>query len=220
MTGAAFMALKSNQSPEDRTQGLLQLQNYANSLGLTTVVDQGGVPFPGAGLFDPANDYQAMLDLWHSDNLTVRIRSQRLSYDSDTSPGKVEEYLNNAWSQLGDDYLRITALGEHIVSFPRKGEVNSAYGEKIKKIAMKGWSHKQHSISSMENAQHIDAIESVNAKYPIAGLRWSLTHVFEIGHQGDLAQIDKLKSWSMGLRVQNHGYSVPTDNFPLGRTLG
>ncbi len=127
-TGAAFMALKASQTNEDRKQGLQRLQRYANSLGLTTIVDQGGVIFPGAGFFDPSNDYQAILDSWREQKLTVRIRAQRLSYDSDDQPGKVEDFLDNAWSRFGDEFLKITALGEHIVSFPRKGEVNSAYG--------------------------------------------------------------------------------------------
>lgn len=219
-TGAAFMALKATQTDEDRKQGLQRLQKYANSLGLTTVADEGGVLFPGAGFFDPSNDYQAILDLWREQKLTVRIRAQRLSYDSDDQPGKVEDFLDNAWSRFGDEFLKITALGEHIVSFPRNGEVNSAYGSKISHIAMKAWSHEQHSTSFMENQQHIDAIEAVHAKYPITELRWSLSHVFELGHDGDLSAISSLKSMGMGLRVQNHGYSVPTDQFPLGRTLG
>jgi len=218
-TGAAFMALKASQTDEDRKQGLLRLQRYANSLGLTTVADEGGVLFPGAGFFDPGNDYQTLLDVWRDGGLTVRIRAQRLSYDSDAGPGKVEEYLNHAWPQFGDEFLRTTSLGEHIVSFPQNGQVDPAYGAKIEKIALKGWSHEQHSTSNMENQQHIDAIVAVHAKYPITDLRWSLAHIFELGKDGDLVSINKLKSMGMGVRVQNHGYNVPTDKFPLGRTL-
>jgi len=218
-TAAAFMAVKANQTHEDRKQGLQRLQRYANSLGLTTVVDQGGVPFPGAGFFDPSSDYQPLLELWADGGLTIRIRAQRLSYDSDAEPGKVEEYLNNSWPRFGDEFLRTTALGEHIVSFPRDGQVNPAYRSKIQNISMKGWSHEQHSTSNMENQQHIDAIKMVHAKYPVTDLRWSLSHVFELGQDGDLAAINTLKSMGMGLRVQNHGYSMPTDKFPLGRTL-
>ncbi len=151
-TGAAFMALKASQTDEDRKQGLLRLQRYANSLGLTTVADEGGVLFPGAGFFDPGNDYQTLLDVWRDGGLTVRIRAQRLSYDSDAGPGKVEEYLNHAWPQFGDEFLRTTSLGEHIVSFPQNGQVDPAYGAKIEKIALKGWSHEQHSTSNMKTS--------------------------------------------------------------------
>jgi len=218
-TVTAFMAVKAGQTHEDRKQGLQRLQRHANSLGLTTVADQGGVPFPGAGFFDASKDYQPLLDLWRNGELTVRIRAQRLSYDSDDQPGMVEDYLNNSWPQFGDEFLKTTALGEHVVSFPTNGEVNPAYGAKIQKISMKGWSHEQHSTSYMENQQHVDAIELVHAKYPITNLRWSLSHVFELGHDGELAEINKLKSMGMGLRVQNHGYTMPTDIFPLGRAL-
>ena len=218
-TVAAFMALKSGQTHEDRKRGLQRLQKYANRAGLTTVADEAGVQFAGAGFFAPENDYQAMLDLWRDKNLTVRIRAQRLSYDNDVLAGAVEEFLANAWPRFGDEFLKVTALGEHIVSFPRDGQVDSAYTSKVNKIAMTGWSHEQHSASFMENQQHIDAIESAHADYPITELRWSLSHVFEIGHDDDLTTVNKLKSMGMGLRLQNHGYSVPTDTFPLGRTL-
>lgn len=219
-TITAYNILKANQTQQDRVEGLQRLQRYANSLGITTVADQGGVPFPGAGFFNPSEDYQALLDLWLNKLLTVRVRAQRLSFDNTEEAGKVEEYLNNAWTQFGDDFLRITAMGEHIVSFPREGKVNPVYQSKIEKIAAKGWSHEQHSTSAAENNQHLAAIESIHALYPINDLRWSLAHVFELGHDSDLSAINSLKKMGIGLRVQNHGYSFPTDKFPLGRVLG
>lgn len=122
----AYKILKATQTQQDRIDGLQRLQHYANSLGLTTVADQGGVPFPGAGFFDPVKDYQAALSLWQDHQLTVRVRAQRLSYDSSEQPGKVEAFLESAWPQFGDDFFKVTALGEHIVTFPREGEVNPA----------------------------------------------------------------------------------------------
>lgn len=215
----AYKILKSTQTQQDRIDGLQRLQHYANSLGLTTVADQGGVPFPGAGFFDPVKDYQAALSLWQDHQLTVRVRAQRLSYDSSEQPGKVEAFLESAWPQFGDDFFKVTALGEHIVTFPRDGEVNPAYTSKIQAIAAQGWSHEQHSTSVMVNRQHIDAIEFVHKTQPIDQLRWSLAHVFELGHEDDLSSVNRLKAMGMGLRLQNHGYSYPTDTFPLGRML-
>lgn len=215
----AYKILKAAQTQQDRIDGLQRLQHYANSLGLTTVADQGGVPFPGAGFFDPVKDYQAALSLWQDHQLTVRVRAQRLSYDSNEQPGKVEAFLESAWPQFGDDFFKVTALGEHIVTFPRDGEVNPAYTSKIQAIAAQGWSHEQHSTSVMENRQHIDAIEFVHKTQPIDQLRWSLAHVFELGHEDDLSSVNRLKAMGMGLRLQNHGYSYPTDTFPLGRML-
>ena len=218
-TVMAYKTLKATQTQQDRIEGLQRLQHYANSLGLTTVADQGGVPFPGAGFFDPVKDYQAALSLWQKRQLTVRIRAQRLSYDNSEQRGNVEAFLDSAWPQFGDDFFKITALGEHIVSFPRDGKVNPAYTSKIKAIAAQGWSHEQHSTSAMENKQHIEAIELIHETQPIDQLRWSLAHVFELGHEGDLSTVNKLKAMGMGLRLQNHGYSYPTDRFPLGRML-
>lgn len=219
-TVAALAALREGQTLEDRMRGTRDLMRYANAVGLTMVFDEGGVPFPGAGYFDPTSDYAALVALWRKGELTVRVRAQ-LSVDDETpAPGALEAWTDHAWFQFGDDMLRLSAVGEHIVTFPRDGVVNPAYGAKVRAIARAGWSHEQHSTSHDENRQHLRAIEDVHAVTPITDLRWSLTHVFELGHGGDLDLVTRMQELGMGVRVQNQGYTMPTDGFPLGRTLG
>ena len=219
-TNAAFGALKAQQTLDDAKRSTLDIMRFANSVGLTMVMDQGGVPFPGAGFFNPKTDYLPLLELWRNEETTVRIRAQFVLYDDEDQPGAVEDRLENAWYRFGDDMLRTTALGEHVVTFPTGGMVNSAYGSKVRAIAQHGWTHEQHSVSFPENEQHIRAIEEANELFSIDELRWSLAHVFEMGYQGSMDHINRLKDMGMRLRVQNQGYSLPTDGFPLGRTLG
>ncbi len=219
-THSAFHALKAEQTFEDQKQSTRALMRYANRVGLTTVLDEGGTPFPGAALFTPQRDYEALLDLWRKGESTVRIRAQFSVFDGKKEKGALEDQIEHAWYRFGDDMFRITALGEHVVTFPREGIVNPAYASKVQEIAQHGWSHEQHSVSFEENKQHIAAIGTVHAKFPITDLRWSLAHVFEMGKDGDLTHLNHLKSLGMGVRVQNQGYTVPTDRFPLGRTLG
>ena len=219
-THSAFDALKAEQTFEDQKQTTRALMRYANRVGLTTVLDEGGTPFPGAALFTPQRDYEALLDLWRKGESTVRIRAQFSVFDAKKGDGELEDQIEHAWYRFGDNMFRITALGEHVVTFPREGIVNPAYASKVQKIAQHGWSHEQHSVSFEENKQHIAAIGTVHAKFPITDLRWSLAHVFEMGKDGDLTHLNHLKSLGMGVRVQNQGYTVPTDRFPLGRTLG
>lgn len=221
-TGKAFGALKAMQTHDDRKQGILNLMQHANALGLTTVFDQGGVPFPGAGFFSPESDYAALADIWKAKETTMRLRAQFVVYDGSEEPGAVEKTLGveSAWYSDSDDMLKFTALGEHIVSFPKGGKVQPFYEEKAGLIAENGWTHEQHSTSFQENQQHIEAIQSIHSKTPVTDLRWSLSHVFELGHEKSLSQIDALKSMGVGVRVQNQAYSNPTDRFPLGRQLG
>ncbi len=218
-TVAALAGLRVGQTLEDGMRGTRDLMRYANAVGLTMVFDEGGVPFPGAGYFDPTSDYAALVPLWRKGDLTVRVRAQLSVYDGTAAPAALKAWIDHAWFRFGDDMLRLSAVGEHIVTFPRDGVVNPAYGAKVRAIALAGWSHEQHSTSHDENRQHLQAIEDAHAVTPITDLRWSLTHVFELGH-GDLDLVARMQELGMGVRVQNQGYTIPTDGFPLGRALG
>lgn len=219
-TEAAFAALRQDQTATERVEGTLALVRYANSVGLTAVVDEGGVPFPGAGFFDPSSDYDALLTLWRRGDLTVRVRAQFSTADETSDRGAVEDRLDQSWSGFGDHMLRVSGMGEHLVTFPRDGVVNDAYETKVRAVAGAGWSHEQHSTSDVENRQHLNAIEAAHSQSPIDDLRWSLTHVFELGHGSDLSIINRMRALGMGARVQNQGYGTRTIGFPLGRSLG
>jgi predicted amidohydrolase YtcJ len=215
----AFGLIKGRQTSVDHVTSIKALMKYSNRLGLTTVHDQGGVVFPGGGFFDIDNDYDAVVKLWRQGETSVRIRTHHGASDSDPAAGEVEARINNAWPHIGDDMLRMTAMGEHIVTFPRDGKISPAYPAKVLAIAKKGWPHEQHSVSEVENAQHFAAMKSAHERYPINQLRWSLAHVFELGHPNSSIKLEELASMGMGLKLQTQGYVAPTDRFPLGRTL-
>ena len=219
-SNAAFAAIKAQQTFDDRLRGTREFMSFANSLGLTMAVDQGGTAFPGASFFDLKNDYRAVVELWRRGDMPLRVRIQHTGAEGSADRGVFEEKLENTYPLLGDDMLRFTGTGEHIVTFPVDGEVNPAYGAKVGRAAALGWSHEQHSVSNAENTQHLAMIEEVHAEHPIDELRWSLSHVFELGAPGTEDLIEMIESMNMGLRVQGQAYTLPTDRFPMGRTLG
>lgn len=215
----AFATIKATQTREQQLSSIRNLMAYSNQLGMTSIHDQGGVVFPGGGFFDVSTDYDEMLSIWRKGEMTVRIRAHLGAADSSLEAGGVEARLNNAWSSIGDDMFRMSAMGEHVVTFPRDGKISAAYSGKVLEIAKHGWTHEQHSVSDAENIQHFNAIKKAHSQYPITNYRWSLSHVFEVGHAKssiDLAEIDRL---GMGLKLQSQGYVMPTNRFPLGRTL-
>ncbi|PHS68355.1 MAG: hypothetical protein COB12_00435 [Flavobacterium sp.] len=215
----AFTALKSTTNTADKEEGLKRLMNYANSLGLTSVHDEGGVNFPGGGYFDHINDYDALTTLWKKNELSIHYRIQHVVYDKTTEEGDLEAKINNTWQGFGDEMLKYSTVGEHIVSFPIDGKVNPAYERKAEKAAKDGWPHEQHSVSFDENRQHIEAIKNIHKQYPITDLRWSLAHAFELGIDTTKFIIEAVKEMNMGLKLQNHGYITKTDRFPLGKTF-
>ena len=215
----AFTALKAITKSIEKEEGLKRLMEYANSLGLTSIHDEGGVNFPGGGYFDHINDYDALTSLWRKNDLSIRYRIQHVVYDKTTEDGDLEDKMNHTWQGFGDEMLKYSTVGEHIVSFPMDGKVNPAYENKAKKAAIEGWPHEQHSVSYDENRQHIQAIKNIHEQHPITDLRWSLAHTFELGTDTTKFIIEALKVMHMGLKLQNHGYITQTDRFPLGKTF-
>lgn len=215
-----FRAIQGFQRERDQVYNLKGLMEYANSLGLTGIHDEGGTNFPNSSAFNTFSDYNALQQLRKEDDITLRFRIQHVVYDKDSTDNLLEQKLNNTWQGFGDDMVKYWTAGEHIVSFPMDGKVNPLYLGKVKKVAQKGWTHEQHSVNYEENIQHLTAIKKVNEQYDIQKLRWSLSHVFELGHPKTLELVKDLKELHMGLKVQNHGYYVNTDKFPLGRSLG
>lgn len=219
-TNAAYDAIKQGQTEVDRLRATRELMRHANSLGITMIFDEGGTAFPGASNFDNGKDFDTIQSLWKADDMTLRVRAQFGAFENKIPGGAIQNRMLNSWSGFGDDKLRNAAMGEHITPFPKGGKVSPAYPEAVELIAKAAWAHEQHSSSFAENEQHIVAIEAANTKYPITELRWTLSHVFELGtNQESQAHIARLKTLGMGVRVQNHAYTSATDTFPLGRTL-
>lgn len=218
-TGAAFAALQTRQTFSDKLSSTKNLMHYANSVGLTTVFDEGGTGFIGASYFKGQDEYQPLMTLNRQKEATIRVRIQHTSTVKTSQRDIFDEKIENTYPLFGSSMLKYSGTGEHIVSFPVNGQVNPLYKSKIKQTATLGWSHEQHSVSNAENIQHLKMISAIDKNQSIKDLRWSLSHVFELGSPGTESSIELIKSLSMGLRVQNHGFYTVTDKFPLGRTL-
>lgn len=196
---AAFAALAEAQTFADKARGTSDVMSHANSVGLTTVLDTGGFSIPGLGFFDSsAEAYAPVLELWRNEDTTVRVRPFFISRDTDTSLPAVNARLDNAFMGFGDDMLRIAGLGEQVTE-PSPSPV---YEDAVRLIRQAGWGHQQHSATPAENAGHLAAFQAAAAEGPIADLRWSLAHVYEI----DQATLDALAELGAGVTVQNQGY--------------
>ncbi len=184
----------------------MEYMQYANSVGLTTVVDQGCCFWFGVNLPpDQIHGYQTFYDFWEQGELTVRLR---LRFGGGGSPGPdgipPVVLRRDAAMEIvgdGDDMLRIVGIGEFTVGgFGQTSGVPfvEAYGQ----IAERGWSLSQHSASAAEHEAHIAAFEAVNANTPIADLRWSLDHAFEVTDE----HLSRLINIGAGLTVSNVKY--------------
>ncbi len=199
---AAFEALKELQTAADRERGMRDLMRYANSLGLTTIIDAAGTERPGAQLFDPDHDYETLLALWRKRAMTVRIRPMFMSWDKEVGDGSgdsdFEQRIRNSFMGFGDDMLKVAGLGEHTTG-DSEGQV---FRDVTRLAAENGWLLSQHSGTIAENEAHVAAFEAADDVESIAPLHWSLAHVHDI----EAAVIERLKSLGAGVTVQVHRY--------------
>ena len=199
---AAWDVLKARQTEADRQRSSIEFMAHANSLGLTTIIDAAGTNRPGAQLFESDKDYKTIYQLWRENRTSVRLRLMYMSWDDNVGDGsgdsEIEQRVRNAVMGLGDDMLRVVALGEHTVS-DNKGAPFLAATELA---ARNGWSLQQHSSTPEDNLAHIAAFEQANKMASIEDLRWSLTHV----HQITPDVISRLQALGAGVTVQDHRY--------------
>ena len=197
----AFAALQAEQTDEDRLRGTADLNAYASSVGLTTVVN--------AGNFD---DQRYPLALWREGRLDVRMRPL---FPAD-SPAEVEARAANNFAQagraVGDDLYRPAGFGERI------GGTNTMSDQlepTARMIARHGWLLQQHSISSVENAFHLGIFERIAREFPIDSLHWALIHLQEISAE----HLQALGSLGAGASAQTWTYLSDSGGPPFRRIV-
>jgi predicted amidohydrolase YtcJ len=165
----ALAALRDLQTDDDRLRGTADLNAYAASVGLTTVVN--------AGNFD---DQRYPAALWRSGQLDVRMRPL---YPAD-SPEQVERRALENFAQggraVGDDLFRPAGFGERIGGTDTMSE---RLEPTARMIAQHGWLLQQHSITRRENAFHLEIFERIARDYDLSPLHWSVLHLQEISDE-------------------------------------
>ena len=180
----------------------LDYMEYATSLGLTTVVDQGCCDFLGAHLDIDDRPNLTVLDaIWRDGLLPLRIRLQYDHRDilSQQDLRSVSARVLNATYGMGDGWYKAVGVGERVIADEADDdEVFEAYLN----VAEAGWPLSQHTIREEEIERYLTIMERVAERIPVADLRWSLEHVFEITPD----QIARLNAIGVSVRVQNQDY--------------
>lgn len=173
----ALAVLQAIQTPEDKLRGTEETNAFANSVGLTTVINSGNLA-----------DQEYPLRLWRENRLNVRMRPMFPA----GSPEEVETRALNNFSQggrgVGDDLFRPNGFGERIGG---NNTMSEGFEPTARMVAQYGWLLHQHSITSEENAFQIAAFQSIAREHPIDQLRWALIHLREITeeHLNDLIDL-------------------------------
>jgi predicted amidohydrolase YtcJ len=204
-TWDALDALRANWTLADTKRTMQQVFGYFNSVGLTTVHSVLGSQDRGPATYFGWNEQRPMRELQREGKLTLRLR---LYFNTgprvDGKPGnpKLAEVLDNVWPDLGDDLVKTTGIGEHIVDWPLESAVplGDEYYQSVREVARHGWQMMEHSFNEANHAARADVWERVNREFPITNLRWTIDHVNTI----EPATLARMKALGVGARA--HGW--------------
>jgi hypothetical protein len=127
--------------------------------------------------------------------------------------------VENAFREYGNDWLKISGLGEFITNWPLFGQVvpPANYPAAVQKAAQRGWIYQQHTLSAAEDDVAINAWEQTNTTIPIAPLHWSIAHALTTTPQN----LQRLKALGAGVALHGFRYlaGTTTSAGPAYRTI-
>jgi hypothetical protein len=161
---------------EQQVEGSKKFFREMNSLGVTGIVDGGGVSMY------PAN-YQAVFKLWHDKQLTLRVAYHLCA----PKPGSELADLQNLTQLLpqgfGDSMLHFNGPGEILIwadwtdgDITPDGKVRLA--ELLRWAASKGYTIQLHWNPDRTVHDLLDIVEDIARDYPVRDLRWTVLHLY------------------------------------------
>jgi predicted amidohydrolase YtcJ len=187
-------------TPEQQVDGSKKFFHEMNSLGITGIVDGGGVSMY------PAN-YQAVFKLWHDNQLTVRVAYHLCA----PKPGSELSDLQNLTQLLpqgfGDSMLHFNGPGEILVWADwTDGDITpdgkAKLSELLRWAASKGYTIQLHWNPDRTVGDLLDVIEDINKDYPVRNLRWTVLHLYNASEQ----HLQRMKALGLIWGVQDGLY--------------
>jgi len=161
---------------DEQADGSRKFFREMNSLGITGIVDGGGVSMY------PAN-YQAVFKLWRERRLTLRVAYHLCA----PKPGSELADLQNLTQLLppgfGDEMLHFNGPGEILIWADwTDGDITPDGKAKLYDLlrwaAGKGYTIQLHWNPERTVHDLLDVVEAVNEEYPVGNLRWAVLHLY------------------------------------------
>jgi predicted amidohydrolase YtcJ len=171
-----------------------------NSLGITGIVDGGGVSMY------PAN-YQAVFKLWHDKQLTVRVTYHLCA----PKPGSELADLQNLTQLLppgfGDAMLHFNGPGEILIWADwTDGDITpdgkAKLAELLRWAASKSYTIQLHWNPNRTVHDLLDVVEDIARDYPVRDLRWTVLHLYDVSEDS----LKRMKSLGLIWGVQDGLY--------------
>jgi predicted amidohydrolase YtcJ len=161
---------------EQQVDGSKRFFREMNSLGITGIVDGGGVSMY------PAN-YQAVFKLWRDKDLSVRVAYHLCA----PKPGSELADLQNLTQLLppgfGDSMLHFNGPGEILIWADwTDGDITpdgkAKLAELLRWAASKSYTIQLHWNPDRTIRDLLDVVEDISKDYPVRDLRWTVLHLY------------------------------------------
>jgi predicted amidohydrolase YtcJ len=159
-----------------QVEGSKKFFREMNSLGITGIVDGGGVSMY------PAN-YEAVFKLWHDRQLSVRIAYHLCSPKPGTELADQQNLLQLLPQGFGDSMLHFNGPGEILIWADwTDGDITpdgkAKLADLLRWAASKGYSIQLHWNPDRTVHELLDVVENVHKDYSVKDLRWSVLHLY------------------------------------------
>jgi predicted amidohydrolase YtcJ len=185
---------------DEQVDGSKKFFREMNSLGITGIVDGGGVSmYP--------SKYQAVFKLWHDKQLTLRVAYHLCA----PKPGSELADLQNLTQLLpqgfGDSMLHFNGPGEILIWADwTEGDITpdgkAKLAELLRWAASKGYTIQLHWNPDRTVHDLLDVVEDIEKDYPVRDLRWTVLHLYNASEDN----LKRMKSLGLIWGVQDGLY--------------
>jgi predicted amidohydrolase YtcJ len=175
--GKIFDKLPKPTMPQ-QIEGSKKFFREMNSLGITGIVDGGGVSMY------PAN-YQALFKLWHDRELTVRVAYHLCAPKPGSELADLQNLTQLLPQNFGDDWLHFNGPGEILIWADwTDGDITADGKAKLAELlrwaASKGYTIQLHWNPDRTVHDLLDVVEDINKDFPVRDLRWTVLHLYNV----------------------------------------
>jgi hypothetical protein len=198
-TAAITSLFERLPKPTDQ-QALAGTQRFfaeLNALGVTGVIDPGGHNLA-------PDEYAALLRLWQSGGLTVRVAYSVSAPRAGHELADLKALTSFVPMRSGDHMLRFNGIGERVTwglynnDAPSEAQ-KAAFLEVARWAAARGLTLTAHWNNDRSVHHLLEIFETVGRETPIAQLRWSIAHLHDASH----ASLARMKALGVGWLMQN-----------------
>ena len=185
---------------EQQIDGSKKFFREMNSLGITGIVDGGGVSMYPAS-------YQAVFKLWRDKQLTVRVAYHLCSPKPGSELADVQNLTQLLPPGFGDSMLHFNGPGEIIIWADwTDGDITpdgkAKLAEFLRWAASKSYTIQLHWNPDRTVHDLLDVVEGIDKDYPVRDLRWAVLHLYNASEDS----LKRMKSLGLIWGVQDGLY--------------